>query len=1386
MHQGSHRHPASEDAPSLEGLFRVLVRRLRLLVACRGAALTLAAVLLLIVASCAADWWFRLDPPWLRVILAFTIIAGGGWLAWRLGLRPWVRCCDPVDVALQIERLRPEWRDALASSVEFSAGAFDAQQGAPALQRQVVKRTLARWRAAEARSIVDTRPCRRAVGLAAGACLLAVMAAAPDPGRAAMALHRLVSPFESPRWPQQYQLLLLDGSFRPLTGPEQPLHFPAGAPITIYVDDPSAGLPDDVTLHLAQGGRPARSIPLQPVTVADVAGHRRTVCQALLPADPLGCRFRLTGGDDRDMPWYRATFSPAPDVRELQATLTPPPYLGRPPTTHVIDRGLLEDFVGTRVRLDMAVNVPLKSAVFRRDGRPPQELPLSPDGRKFSVEFEIKDPGRFSYWFDLTDRHELRNDAPRRSEVRGIEDTAPVVAIEFPAADLTATACANLPLRIVARDDVNVTQARLVLSDPPGSVGERAVPFSLQPDQHAELETTLPVADLALAPGRQLSFRAEAEDAFDLGPRHVGKSSSRQLTIVTAEEKQGELLARQTGLVQGLETASELQSRSLQQTRELRLQWQAAQSLQPEDVDLLKRVAHDQSRIVAHLRDEQRGVAPHAEAILAEFRWNKIDDPAAEQRLQRLLDEVSRLHSDVFPVSAQAIDRARKQIEAETTADVPAEVESSLATVAAAQGEAADTLEALLVLFADWQRQYDLNRRAEEIVGSQEQIHADTAAAGRRTLTRPFAILSPQDQADLARLGERQTQLSGSVQRFAADIERLLSEAEQSGQGLSASDLRDALDILRGRSVAEQMRRTGELINDNKIGESLSAQQQVRQWLAELEQVLRGLGTPDPETLLKRVREAEQEVETLRQQQVDAIRQTRALAGDGPKAVDGRFDALLRQQRALAGQTEDSARRLRRQQLHHPAGSVSQAADAMLRAAELLEDEAGPESLDDQQAALDRLHQAQRELADVRRQLELSRSAARLAELEALVRTLADRQQSLRDETVRLDGQRQERGSLSRSQLSTLRQLTESQAQLARDVEPLQHSVADAPVLLAALAAAADDMRLAATRLAERNVDAGTQAAQDAAVRRLNELHAALAEARLERPSPESAPSAPDRQYDSDRDPTLFAQVRLIARMQADLSRRTASLTELARRTPELNSQQRADIAQLADDQARLTELLAGLQAGSPSAPGPATEEVPSDQTNCAVDAARDPEIGDDNAVVPPAAPLEADTPLDPAELLNRTVELMRVAHRRLAANQLDDDTVRLQKQIENQLAQLLRLAEQQAAQQPQAVPDDQPSDSSAGPASHGGGSGAQRDQTSSAGESTETPRPGDELTADEIQRRKNFATAVWGHLPPRLRDKMHGTFSERFLPQYDDLVRRYYEALATQGDEEP
>ncbi len=59
--------------------------------------------------------------------------------------------------------------------------------------------------------------------------------------------------------------------------------------------------------------------------------------------------------------------------------------------------------------------------------------------------------------------------------------------------------------------------------------------------------------------------------------------------------------------------------------------------------------------------------------------------------------------------------------------------------------------------------------------------------------------------------------------------------------------------------------------------------------------------------------------------------------------------------------------------------------------------------------------------------------------------------------------------------------------------------------------------------------------------------------------------------------------------------------------------------------------------------------------------------------------------------------------------------------------------------------------------------------------------RPPEERTSGGTLRdfRANMVRDAWGHLPPRLRDQLLNSGSDKYLPQYDSLVRSYFESLA-------
>jgi hypothetical protein len=150
--------------------------------------------------------------------------------------------------------------------------------------------------------------------------------------------------------------------------------------------------------------------------------------------------------------------------------------------------------------------------------------------------------------------------------------------------------------------------------------------------------------------------------------------------------------------------------------------------------------------------------------------------------------------------------------------------------------------------------------------------------------------------------------------------------------------------------------------------------------------------------------------------------------------------------------------------------------------------------------------------------------------------------------------------------------------------------------------------------------------------------------------------------------------------------------------------------------------------------------------------------------------------------LTSETVAAMQQARAELADGVLSDESESLQSGILERLRRLAELVRQQSQVRTAGQPSPTGGRSAQSP-NAGDGQGA-AGRNLDAAESSEAATGKASGESSPPAQTRDLATSVWGHLPARQRDRMQSRFSERFLPQYEDLVRQYYEALAT--DEPP
>jgi len=171
--------------------------------------------------------------------------------------------------------------------------------------------------------------------------------------------------------------------------------------------------------------------------------------------------------------------------------------------------------------------------------------------------------------------------------------------------------------------------------------------------------------------------------------------------------------------------------------------------------------------------------------------------------------------------------------------------------------------------------------------------------------------------------------------------------------------------------------------------------------------------------------------------------------------------------------------------------------------------------------------------------------------------------------------------------------------------------------------------------------------------------------------------------------------------------------------------------------------------------------------------------------------PASQSSGVDP-KAVERIVASLRAAEEGLAAKRTDDETQSAQMKAIDELERLIETAKKQRSrspndsstenQAPQPMGSPSPSEATSSSATAGASSAAGQPQANRPEKAQESSdRLPDARDPNDVIRDFRFEIVrdAWGHLPPRLRDQILNARSDRYLPEYDSPVRRYFEALA-------
>ncbi len=505
-------------------------------------------------------------------------------------------------------------------------------------------------------------------------------------------------------------------------------------------------------------------------------------------------------------------------------------------------------------------------------------------------------------------------------------------------------------------------------------------------------------------------------------------------------------------------------------------------------------------------------------------------------------------------------------------------------------------------------RQWDdyrrFHREVAQLLRDQEEVARNTTAMGAQTVGRDLKELSPQELADLRILAEHQFELARRQTRLEQEMEQTAAALGQS-EPLAAANLTDAVAEARRLAIAADMSTVGGHVHDNALGLAPAEQQRILQNVQEVLDILANNRRQELVRLVKKLGEADKDLDAIRKQQeglrrkIDASAAPSASKDSGSERQKAELQKLAREEEELRQQTQRLSRRLERLLAEEAANAADKAAGRMdqgCRAGEAGDCQGASRGA---KAAEEALIDAARKLREKRFEAEAQLAMEQQAKLQDTIKHFRRQEEEIAKET-REFADMERVGPLSRTQVSSLLELAHQQELLRDETGRVRKSLDTANVFRVALSAAVDAMGRASALLQQRQTGPTSQAAEQNAIDRLKLMLTAL---EAETPGKTPNGGGPGNQGGNKQDggpghhvPMVggvlpLAQLKLLKLLQEDLNLRTQQLNQ-AETAGKPSEELREQYGRLLEEQGRLAALTVQLLRPQPPNNGEPKEDA--------------------------------------------------------------------------------------------------------------------------------------------------------------------------------------------------
>ncbi len=486
--------------------------------------------------------------------------------------------------------------------------------------------------------------------------------------------------------------------------------------------------------------------------------------------------------------WHDATVINRPLVRQLQLTVTPPAYTGRPTRTLDPNVGDVTGLPGSRVAIEATVGgPPVEAATLKFSDEQSRRLEVRDGSVRGS--FPLRREG--SYHLRLESTTGTTNRDPIQYQTSLQPDARPSVSFLQPQGTADLDADLTQQLRVKLSDDFGFSQAKLYyrlsekrFGDEEASYSSLSLPLPDTDNTGLELAHEWLLAQdsgLDPEPGDVITYYVEAWDNDTVNGPKSGRTATQRLRRPTLTEQYEQLDDTQQEAGEQMEKLRQRSDSAQQQFQQLREELRRTREADWRDRRQLERIQKKQESV-------EQGVEKLSETVRKmnrQMQQNGLSSPETKQKFEELQRVIEEINS---PKLQKALNQLKKAMENNNFQKMQEAMEKVQKNEQSYQKQLERTLSLFKQLKAQ-QKLGEMARRAKELSELEKKLREKTKERMEESSTESDASSKTDQPSETGRQGEQSNTPSDSAATGENETPSTENQSDgpQSGQKSDAS-----------------------------------------------------------------------------------------------------------------------------------------------------------------------------------------------------------------------------------------------------------------------------------------------------------------------------------------------------------------------------------------------------------------------------------------------------------------------------------------------------------------------------------------------------------------------------------------------------------------------